>query len=73
MTTTAKKPNVPIAIERKVKRLEERIIELEAVCKQAHDTIADVVGAVGSSLALTSVDVDKTFRELVRVLFIDRA
>lgn len=65
-----KKPNVPIAIEREVTRLRERVAELERVGKMAHDTLADLAGIVGVSLS--TVNIDPTFRELVRVLFIDK-
>jgi hypothetical protein len=65
----AKKAIVPIQVEREVARLRARNAELERVAKMAHDTIADVAGT-GANLA--TVDIDTTFRELVRVLFIDK-
>lgn len=70
MTRKTKKPNVPVAVEREVVRLRSRIEALENACKMAHDTLADVSGALGPCNA--TVGIDPTFRELVRVLFIDK-
>ena len=66
----AKKANVPIQVERELIRLRARNAELERVAKMAHDTLADVAGMIGPDLS--TVNIDPTFRELVRVLYIDK-
>lgn len=53
----------------KLERLASRVADLERACKMAHDTLADVAGVLGRSWH--TVDIDKAFRELVRVLYID--
>ena len=67
-----KKPNVLIAVEREVERLRSRVEALESAARMAHDTIADVAGAGVMLPKQVSAAIDSTFRELVRVLFIDK-
>jgi hypothetical protein len=66
-----KKPEVPVAVERELERLRERVKELERVGKLAHDTLADIAGFLGPSFVAIDID-GRCFRELVRVLFIDK-